>query len=100
MSDGAEMNVIPLPTLEGHRTVPKESREAMRMAVVQVITDLFISRVRVEDRSPLFDTAKDLLPQSGWSPLEMIEAAEPGPRQDALLEELGLRITGEAANDG
>lgn len=93
------MNIIPLPTLEGDRSVPKESRAAMRVAVVQAIRDLFIARVPSQDRSPLFETAKDLLPQSGWSPLEMIEAAEPGPRQDALLRELGLQLTGEAAND-
>jgi hypothetical protein len=85
------MNVVPLPILYDHKTIPVESRAAMRAAVVQAITDLFIAHVPFEERSALFETARDLLPQCGWSPLEMIEAAEPGPSQDALFEALGLQ---------
>jgi hypothetical protein len=85
------MNVVQLPILYGHTKVPAESRAAMRAAVVQAITDLFIAHVPFQERSALFETAGDLLPQCGWSPLEMIEAAEPGSAQDALFEDLGLR---------
>lgn len=88
---GAQINIIPLPTLQGHQAIPKESRAAVRVAVIQAIKDLFIAHVPFHERSALFEVARDLLPQCGWTPLEMIEAAEPGPRQDALFEELGLQ---------
>jgi hypothetical protein len=88
---GARLNVTPLPILHGYRTVPVESRAALRVAVIQAIRDLFVAHVPFHERSALFEVARDLLPQCGWSPLEMIEAAEPGPRQDAFFEELGLQ---------
>jgi hypothetical protein len=88
----ARINVVPLPVLHGFRTVPAESRAAMRAAVVQAVKDLFIAHVPFHERSALFEVARDLLPQCGWSPLEMIEAAEPGPRQEALFEEFGLQL--------
>jgi hypothetical protein len=97
---GGQTNIIPLPTLDGDVALPRESSAAMRAAVIQVIHDLFIARVAPQERSPLYDAARDLLPQAGWGPLEMIEAAEPGPRQDALFRELGISPTNEAANDG
>ncbi len=62
----------------------------MRAAVLQVMTNLAVERVPVEQRSPLFDAARELLTQAGRSPVEMLEAIEPGPEQDSLFEELGL----------
>jgi hypothetical protein len=62
----------------------------MRVAVLQVMTNLAVERVPVEQRSPLFDAARELLTQAGRSPVEMLEAIEPGPEQDSLFEELGL----------
>ncbi len=97
---GGQTNIIPLPTLNGDVAEPRESSAAMRAAMIQAIHDLFIARVARQERSPLFDTARDLLPQAGWGPLEMIEAAEPGPRQDALFRELGISRTKEVVNDG
>jgi hypothetical protein len=63
-----QTNVISLPTLNGHQSVRHESRAAMGAAVIQAIRHLFIARVPVEQRSPLFETATDLISQPGWSP--------------------------------
>jgi hypothetical protein len=83
-------NVIPLTTAD--KVIPLEERvEYMREAVVQVITDLVISRVPPEERSPHFDAASDLLDRAERGLVELIEAAEPGPEQDALFKDLGLR---------
>ena len=83
-------NVIPLTTAD--KVIPVEERaESMRQAVVQVITDLVISRVPPEERSPHFDAAGDLLDRAERGLVELIEAAEPGPEQDALFKDLGLR---------
>ena len=81
------LNVIPL-TRAGE--APGGGGGAMRAAVLQVITNLAVERVPVEQRSPLFDAARELLTQAGRSPVEMLEAVEPGPEQDSLFEELGL----------
>jgi acyl-CoA reductase-like NAD-dependent aldehyde dehydrogenase len=83
-------NVIPLTTAD--KAVPIEERDAsMRAAVAEVITDLVIRRVPPEERSPMFEAAADLLDRAGRGLDELIEAAEPGPEQNALFEELGLR---------
>jgi hypothetical protein len=84
------LNVVPLIAPDEVKA-PKQRGEAMRTAILQVMTDLAIERVRPEERSPLFDAARDLLTQAGRSPVEMLDAVEPGPEQDALFEELGLR---------
>ena len=82
-------NVIPLTTAD--KAVPIEERDAsMRAAVAQVIADLVIRRVPPEERSPMFEAAADLLDRAGRGLDELIEAAEPGPEQNALFEELGL----------
>lgn len=87
------LNVVPLITAD--KAMPATKRgQAMRAAVVQVMTDLIVERVRPEARLPLFDAARELLEQAGRSPVEMLEAVEPGPEQDALFEELGLRRDG------
>ncbi len=83
------LNVIPL-TRAGEAMGPGGGGDAMRAAVLQVMTNLAIERVPVEQRSPLFDAARELLTQAGRSPVEMLEAVEPGPEQDSLFEELGL----------
>ena len=83
-------NVIPLTPAD--QVIPLEERaESLREAVVQVITDLVISRVPPEERSPHFDAASDLLDRAERGLVELIEAAEPGPEQDALFKDLGLR---------
>jgi len=89
------LNVVPMITPE--RVTPDTERgQAMRAAVVQAMSDLIIERVRPDARLPLFDAARELLEQAGRSPVEMLEAVDPGPEQDALFEELGLsRKAGE-----
>ena len=82
-------NVIPLTPSD--EVVPLEERQkAMQLAVQEVVADLVIRRVPPADRSPLFDAAKDLLDRGQRSLPELIEAAEPGPAQDALFRDLGL----------
>jgi hypothetical protein len=89
-SDDGVRNVIPLTTAD--KVVSLEHRqESMQEAVVQVVTDLVIRRVAPDDRSPLFDAAKDLLDRGGRSLPELIEASEPGPAQDSLFRDLGLK---------
>ena len=83
------LNVIPL-TAPDKMLGPNKRGGAMREAVLQVMTHLAIERVPPDRRSPLFDAARDLLTQAGRSPVEMLEAVEPGPEQDSLFEELGL----------
>ena len=85
---GRRPKVIPLSVVETSHARPRD--ETMRRAVVEVIADLFIERVPPPQRSPFHEAAKELLGQAGWSPGELIEAAEPGPRQDALFDVLGL----------
>jgi hypothetical protein len=83
-------NVIPLTTVD--KVAPLEDRqESMQEAVLQVVSDLVIRRVPPHERSPLFDAARDLLERAERSLPELIEAAEPGPEQDALFQDLGLK---------
>ena len=86
-------NIIPLTSADEVMR-PEQREEKMRAAVLQVMTDLVIQRVRIEDRSPLFDAARELLTQAGRSPVEMLDAIEPGPEQDRLFTELGLSREG------
>jgi hypothetical protein len=96
MTDSSKipLNVVPLITPEKVRP-GTERGQAMRAAVVQVMTDLIVERVPPRERVPLFDAARELLEQAGRSPVEMLEAVEPGPEQDALFEELGLNRKSE-----
>jgi len=88
------LNVVPMITPD--KVMPDTERgQAMRAAVVQVMTDLIIERVPPRERLPLFDAARELLEQAGRNPVEMLEAVDPGPEQDALFEELGLRRKAE-----
>lgn len=89
-SDNGLLKVIPLTTAD--KVVPLEQRqEALQEAVLQVITDLVLRRVPPGERLPLFDTARDLLDHGGRSLPELLDAAEPGPEQDALFRDLGLK---------
>ena len=85
------LNIIPL-TLARDTMAPGRRGDAMRAAVLQVMTDLAVERVPLDKRLPLFDAARELLMQAGRSPVEMLEAVEPGPEQDSLFEELGLGL--------
>jgi hypothetical protein len=88
------LNVVPMITPD--KVMPDTERgRAMRAAVVQVMTDLIVERVPPRERLPLFDAARELLEQAGRNPVEMLEAVDPGPEQDALFEELGLRRKAE-----
>jgi hypothetical protein len=88
------LNVVPMITPD--KVMPDTERgQAMRAAVVQVMTDLIVERIRPQERLPLFDAARELLKQAGRNPVEMLEAVNPGPEQDALFEELGLRRKAE-----
>ncbi len=82
------LNVIPLNPAE--RLPSRDRGEAMREAVLQAVTDLMIERVSPNERSPYFEQARDLVLKAGWSPEELVAAAEPGDEQDALLEQLGI----------
>jgi hypothetical protein len=91
---GGQRNVIPLPLITSGRPDPTSAsparREAIRAAVVQVITDLVVRRVPPAERLPHYQTAADLLEGAGRSLTELLEAAEPGPAQDALFELLEI----------
>jgi acyl-CoA reductase-like NAD-dependent aldehyde dehydrogenase len=87
--DDGFRNVIPLTSVD--KAVPLEQRqESMREAVVEVITDLVIRRLPPEERSPMFDAARDLLEQAERSLPELLDAAEPGSARDLLFRDLGL----------
>jgi hypothetical protein len=80
-------NVIPLTPIED---IPAHG-EMLREAVLEALNDLVIERVPEGKRSPYFQQGRELLFQAGWSPEELLEAAEPGPRREALWDVLGLR---------
>lgn len=82
-------NVIHLPLIT-RGGVSTGRGEAMRAAVVQVITNLVVRRVPPAERLPDFDQAADLLDTAGRSPIELLEAAEPGPEQERLFKLLGI----------
>jgi hypothetical protein len=64
--------------------------EAMKAAVRQVVRHLVIKKVPPERRSPLFDSARDLLDEAGWGLDELVSAADDGPAQERLFRALGL----------
>jgi hypothetical protein len=83
-------NVIPLTSADKVASL-EDRQESMQEAVLQVVSDLVIRRVPPQERSPLFDTARDLLERAERSLPELIEAADPGPEQEALFQDLGLK---------
>ncbi|MGH2774950.1 MAG: hypothetical protein ACRDJT_05905 [Actinomycetota bacterium] len=92
MADPSKISLNVVPLITPDRVMPDTERgRAMRAAVVQVMSHLIVERVGPQERLPLFDAARELLEQAGRSPVEMLEAVDPGPEQDALFQELGLQ---------
>jgi hypothetical protein len=79
-----------IPLMPGVARGAGDRRAALRAAVLQVVRHLVIEAVPPSGRLPLFDQAKDILDEAGWGLDELVAAAGPGPRQDALLTALGL----------
>ena len=69
---------------------PPGRREVMRSAVVEVINVLVVASVPPSRRSPYFERAQGLLEDAGWGLEELLEAADPGARQEELF--LALRL--------
>ncbi len=79
-----------IPLLAGVARPRGERRVLMREAVVEVIGHLVLKTVPPEERSPLFDQARDLLTEAGWGLDELFEAAHDGPARQDLFRLLGL----------
>jgi hypothetical protein len=79
-----------IPLMPGVARPRGERRVLMREAVIEVIHHLVLKAVPPQQRSPLFDQARDLLTEAGWGLDELFEAAEDGPARGALFRTLGL----------
>ena len=79
-----------IPLMPGVSRPRGERRVLMRAAVIEVVHHLVLKSVPPEQRSPLFDQARDLLTEAGWGLDELFEAAEDGPARSALFRALGL----------
>ncbi|HZR51804.1 MAG TPA: hypothetical protein VFB06_20105 [Streptosporangiaceae bacterium] len=79
-----------IPLMPGIARGAGDRRVALRAAVIQVVGHLVLETVPPSRRLPLFDQARDVLDEAGWGLDELVEAASPGPAQDALLTALGL----------
>jgi hypothetical protein len=79
-----------IPLMPGVARPRGERRVLMRAAVIEVVHHLVLKSVPPEQRSPLFDQARDLLTEAGWGLDELFEAAEEGPARSALFRALGL----------
>jgi hypothetical protein len=79
-----------IPLLPGVARPRGERRVLMRQAVLEVIGHLVLKAVPPDQRSPLFDQARDLLTEAGWGLDELFEAARDGPAQSDLFRALGL----------
>jgi hypothetical protein len=79
-----------IPLIPGVARPRGERRVLMREAVVEVVGHLVLKAVPPQQRSPLFDQARDLLTEAGWGLDELFEAAYDGPARDALFLALGL----------
>ena len=96
----SDTGAVPGATSPGSRTIiplmpgvarPRgERRVLMREAVIEVVHHLVLKAVPPQQRSPLFDQARDLLTEAGWGLGELFEAAEEGPARSALFRVLGL----------
>ena len=87
MSPGSR-TIIPL--MPGVARPRGERRVLIREAVIEVVHHLVLKAVPPQERSPLFDQARDLLTEAGWGLDELFEAAEEGPARSALFRALGL----------
>jgi hypothetical protein len=79
-----------IPLMPGVARPRGERRVLMREAVIEVVHHLVLKTVPPQERSPLFDQARDLLTEAGWGLDELFEAAEEGPARSALFRALGL----------
>ena len=79
-----------IPLMPGVARPRGERRVLMREAVIEVVHHLVLKSVPPQQRSPLFDQARDLLTEAGWGLDELFEAAEEGPARSALFRVLGL----------
>ncbi len=79
-----------IPLMPGAARPRGERRVLMREAVVEVIGHLVLKAVPPDQRSPLFDQARDLLTEAGWGLGELFEAAQDGPARRDLFGALGL----------
>ena len=79
-----------IPLMPGVARPRGERRVLMRDAVIEVVHHLVLKTVPPQERSPLFDQARDLLTEAGWGLDELFEAAEEGPARSALFRALGL----------
>jgi hypothetical protein len=79
-----------IPLMPGVARPRGERRVALQQAVVEVIGHLVLKAVPPQQRSPLFDQARDLLGEAGWGLDELFEAAQDGPARRELFATLGL----------
>ena len=79
-----------IPLMPGVARPRGERRVLLREAVIEVVHHLVLKSVPPQQRSPLFDQARDLLTEAGWGLDELFEAAEEGPARSALFRALGL----------
>ena len=79
-----------IPLMPGVARPRGERRVLLREAVIEVVHHLVLKAVPPQQRSPLFDQARDLLTEAGWGLDELFEAAEEGPARSALFRALGL----------
>jgi hypothetical protein len=79
-----------IPLMAGVARPRGERRVLMQEAVIEVVHHLVLKAVPSDQRSPLFDQARDLLTEAGWGLDELYEAADDGPARSALFRALGL----------
>jgi hypothetical protein len=79
-----------IPLTPGIARGAGDRRALLREAVIQAVRHLVLRTVPPHQRAPLFDQATSLLGEAGWGLDELVEAAEPGPAQDTLVQTLGL----------
>ena len=79
-----------IPLMAGVARPRGERRGLMREVVVEVVGHLVLNAVPPDQRSPLFDQARDLLSEAGWGLDELFEAAHDGPARRDPFRALGL----------
>jgi hypothetical protein len=79
-----------IPLMPGVARPRGERRGLMQEAVIEVVHHLVLKAVPPDQRSHLFDQARDLLTEAGWGLDELYEAADDGPARSALFRALGL----------
>ena len=82
-----------IPLTPGVARPTGERRALLRDAVLQVVRHLVIEAGPPGQRLPMFDQAAGLLDEAGWGLDELYAAATDPAATEALLGELGLRMT-------